>query len=561
MTARLPLRLFGRGLLLGLAATVFVMGADIAPAAHLAQDGDLGSAQGHELPAISEEPRWHSNLEAIGLPELLTVAQSVIYRPIEFDPKAVQGEARLGALVGYTAEELWRTINVELAQRGLATVQTPGTESLRVVEAARAFQMARIEASDLKGATAGYLRVLVVLEHARAADLVPTLQALTTKDIGRIQIVAERNALLLGDHRPELEQTLALLRLLDVGASPPEMFEFMPRHAAPLALKGLVEQVALAHGKVVGTTLRGTLTLPPGSRSVLVVAPKSEMAWWRSTVEHFDRRESSERVEYRPRRFGLTETARLIEQVVRGEGMGELPGTWRVVEDRLTGTLFVTATPSQHVEITRLLARLEAVDQGPQRPMRTFEVRNRQVKEVLELLRGLLDAGVLDQPVSWPATSSPTGARGQEVVQGPTAPIPTVRASSGTDSSGARDVVLTADEPTGRILAIGEGRLLDQIAILIETLDVRHPQVLIEALVVSLTERETRSLGVELQRHLTSGDAAIRLASLFGLGSPDPANGALGAAGGTGFSGVVLDPRSAPAQLALVILPGDPAQH
>src|SRR5690606_20622818 len=188
--------------------------------------------------------------------------------------------------------------------------------------------------------------------------------------------------------------------------------------------------------------------------------------------------------------------------------------------------------------IERLLARLEATEQGPERPMRTFEIRNRQVKEVLELLRSLLDAGVLDGPQIAATGGAP---RGSQAVQGATAPIPgAVRAAVGAGDS--REVLLTADEPTGRILAVGEGRLLDQLALLIATLDVRHPQVLIEAVVVSLSERETKSLGVELQRQFSSGDAAVRLASLFGLGSPDPTTGVLSPAAGAGFSGVVLDP-------------------
>src|SRR5690606_40935731 len=131
---------------------------------------------------------------------------------------------------------------------------------------------------------------------------------------------------------------------------------------------------------------------------------------------------------------------------------------------------------------------------GPERPMRTFEIKNRQVKEVLELLRGLLDAGVLNQPIT-PATA----VRGSEAVQGATAPIAgPVRASLGSAAGPAQEVLLSADEPTGRILAVGEGRLLAQIAQLIETLDVRHPHDLTGALGVRLSQRAARWRGVEL---------------------------------------------------------------
>src|SRR5690606_30187813 len=189
--------------------------------------------------------------------------------------------ARLSSGVGYSGDELLATIHHELSQRGLTTVQTPGTRALRVVDAKVAFQMARLERVDLEGSLAGYLRVLVPLEHARAGDLVPTLQVLVTRDVGKVQVIPERNALLLGDHRPELEQMLALVRLLDTGAAPPRQLEIELRHATPLAMKGLVEQVGAAHAKVAGAALKGAILAPMGTRAVLVVAPEIEVAWWR----------------------------------------------------------------------------------------------------------------------------------------------------------------------------------------------------------------------------------------------------------------------------------------
>src|SRR6185436_2414841 len=51
-------------------------------------------------------------------------------------------------------------------------------------------------------------------------------------------------------------------------------------------------------------------------------------------------------------------------------------------------------------------------------------------------------------------------------------------------------------------------------------------------------------LGVEISKLGTAGDTQWRLSSLFGLGSPNPAVPTLPAPGGTGFSGVVLDPGS-----------------
>jgi type II secretory pathway component GspD/PulD (secretin) len=92
---------------------------------------------------------------------------------------------------------------------------------------------------------------------------------------------------------------------------------------------------------------------------------------------------------------------------------------------------------------------------------------------------------------------------------------------------------------------MGNARVLEQLASLITELDVRHPQVLVEALVVTLTDEEILSLGVEMQKVGIENNVQWRLASLFGLGSPDPSSSlSLPPAAGAGGSGVVLDPGS-----------------
>jgi general secretion pathway protein D len=221
-----------------------------------------------------------------------------------------------------------------------------------------------------------------------------------------------------------------------------------------------------------------------------------------------------------------------------------------MVTDELTGTLVVTATPTQHKAIQGLLERLESVAQGPRRPMRSFPIKHRGVEELRDLLQSMLDAGALKGAASDGEGGKskdmppPPSASPGTTPQGPTAPLQTpnpVVHSIQSNELGEK-VILTADKPTNRLIAMGEGRVLEQLAKLIAELDVKSSQVLVEALVVSLTDDQTKELGVELQSEGKSGDLRFRLSSLFGLGSPDPGSGVLLPASGTGFSGVVLNP-------------------
>jgi general secretion pathway protein D len=104
--------------------------------------------------------------------------------------------------------------------------------------------------------------------------------------------------------------------------------------------------------------------------------------------------------------------------------------------------------------------------------------------------------------------------------------------------------VLTADRSTNRLIALGTPRVLEELEHLITELDVREPQVMVEALVVSLSDSQTRALGVELQKQGVNGEVQYKLGSLFGLGGVSPTDPAIPALAGTGAVGVVLDPGS-----------------
>lgn len=266
------------------------------------------------------------------------------------------------------------------------------------------------------------------------------------------------------------------------------------------------------------------------------------MQWWRTArdlIERFDRPEPLFTLQYRPRPLGLSETARLLEEVVREGSLPEVEASWRLVEDGLTGTLFVTTSSSKHLEIGTLLEKLEGAAEGPRRTLRSFPIEHRRVEEVHELLGDLLNQGVLE-PHRVPAEEGgPAGAAADP----PHAAV--------QSSEGGGQVVISADETTGRILAYGEPFLLDEIGRLIEELDQRHPQILVQALIVSLTESQTLDLGAELQRLAQEGEVQFQLGSPFDLGSPDPTAGVLtpGNRAATivnGFNGLRPRPRLGP---------------
>jgi general secretion pathway protein D len=308
---------------------------------------------------------------------------------------------------------------------------------------------------------------------------------------------------------------------------------------------------------------------------VLIVAPKRVVDRWKQLITLADQREPVVTKTYTPKLFSVKEVGSLIQQIagaVGGAGGGAAGGSderFKVVIEEPTGSLIVTATPAQHERIEALMQRLDAVPGEARRPVRSFVVRNRPVTEFAATLQRLISAGVLEGNVDGAGGGSPSNGPPSGMGQTPSmnmilppgstplvptlaAPAPPAARPSGVSRSqgGAQPlaITLTADEPTNTIIAVGDGRLLDQLDALIKTLDVRQPQVMLEAVLVSMAEDDSVALGVEMSKLSTNGTASILLSSLFGIGptastAPTPFGGAApaGLAGGT----------------ALVINPGD----
>ena len=487
-----------------------------------------------------EGTRHYSFAAEVELTHLLAAASDAIATPLEYDPELFTGVVRMDPSASLTAEQVWDQVNRELRVRGYTSVQPPDSTSLRVVPMDQALGLARLEDADLEETWAGFVRVLVPLEHRSTAQVAGPLRLLSSKPHGSVEEAQESGALLLSDFRAHMSQSLRALRLLDAADSEPLVVEISLEHAGPASLSGLVDRLVQSRKAVTGSDLKGRLLPLAETGSVLLVAPETEIDWWRSAVARFDRPEPVVTIHYTPRRFGLEETAQLVEEVIRRPGPG---GPWHSVLDHLTGSLILSTTPSRHEAVNDLLNRLESTEYGARHPMRSYPIQHRRVSEVLDLLQGLLDAGVLERSLA--ADDRPmTPTEAIAAIEGPTGPIDRDDLSvvgSGPDGSSS-ELTLAADEGTNRILAFGEARLLDQLGLLIEVLDERHAQVVIEAMVVTLNENQSRQVGVELQRIGAEGSTQVFLSSLFGLGGPDPALGTIPPPGGAGFGGVVLDP-------------------
>lgn len=517
--------------------------------------------------------------DTIELPRLLDLCALHLGLDIQYDRGALGNQAvTLRLQADPSADELWNLTNELLSAAGFATIVAPGSAIVNVVKINDAQVQARVEGLvSGEDAPAGFVNVLIELEHVDAKVISDGVKTLLSKPGGSVTAIGDRGLVLLSDTRPRLDQLLAMIDRLDVPRAPAVLEGYFVTNIEAGTLTGLAKAAATTMGSVDGNPMTGQLVAAQDGTEVVIIAPADEIDRWLELLERFDRRQAVTTVTYSPpSAFPPEEVQALIEESARDEpprGSGE---RWRITIDTLTGSFIATATPAEHERIAGLLQRLEELPDAARRPMRTFPIRNRNVTELMDVLAQLLDTGAV-QSIGAPTRDSLDTGRGgdrQSNARGglpegadPVEP-PRMNQAPGTsgrtDTSGSRlrgqsrdsdpaaitigssgdGIVLTADPVTSTILAMGDPSRLKQLEELIEMLDVRQPQVMLEVVLLALSDDDTLDLGVELEKIEIAGSTEIALASLFGLRGGDDDDSAQDFRSGTGGTALVLDPGS-----------------
>jgi type II secretory pathway component GspD/PulD (secretin) len=509
---------------------------------------------------------------------------------ITYDDSALKGKLTLRQDKPISNTELWRLTNRVLAEQGFTTIRVGDDDTIAVTKLSSAPQFARVETVDVSEELAaqhdppfgpGFRRLLVPIRHVAVKDILAAIGPVLSRPssvpgspgAGSAADSDQAGFIVLADLVPNLDAALRIIQQIDRPDGGSQVRLFQAKNTDAARLVNIVKQIADKRKSAGARDLRGEVLPAPGSTSsVMIIAPGLAMQQWEDLLSQCDQREEAERRTYSTGSFPLRDVATLIEQTVRAPS-GPSPGStsgaasddrWRIVLDDLTGTLVITASPTQHDQIDGLLKRLAAIPPESRRPVRTFKIRNRTVRDVQQVVEELLRSGVLEAqadvdvhaaeagpgPLATsaqmsPRTVIPIGPSPSEPAA-PSALSPPARGNgrSGARSGGNPALTLTSDEATNSLIAVGEPRLLAQLEKLLPTLDVRQPQVMLEAILVSLSDTQSLNFGVELEHLRISGDTMIRLSSLFGLSTA--AAGAAGASrsvgDGAGFTGTVLDP-------------------
>jgi general secretion pathway protein D len=476
--------------------------------------------------------------------------QSYTYNPADLEPSVT-----LRVNTPVSPAQLQELTTQVLASRGMAVVRGPDSPVLTIVKLEQAASASGLSRTP----GAGYVTEVIEVKHTSAKAVADAIKPLLTKTTGVASQLGDSSLIVVSDFAGRLREIEALVAKIDAADSV-VTDEVALKHVAAAQVAALVIQLAAKRELAGGHKLVGDVVASPDGGSVLIIAPPDALQNWKDLIAQADRREGIESVTYTPRFFAPKDVSKLVDAIAVAPG--SVPDErFKIVIDDLTGSLIVSGTTSQHERIAALMSRLDTNQQGPT-PFRSFPIRNRPVNDMLATLRQLIAAGVLETDSGTTARAEVTAGASQSTTRpalllpqpgsapGPTptgtsAPSPAITPPApsprpATAGSPARPPLsLTADESTNTLIAIGEPRLLSQLENLLAKLDVRQPQVMLEVMLISLSDADTLALGMELERLGSLGNATVQLSSLFGL-STGPA-AVRSVADAVGFTGAVLN--------------------
>lgn len=382
---------------------------------------------------------------------------------------------------------------------------------------------------------------------------------------GGLVLVPERGLIIVTDYESRIALLRELITLLDAGPRGVEVRQVPVTGTEPATIAAQVSAILSESHR-----LRKATGSPPSVRGdiipdALVLIGRAEQI---KEAEALIQRLSPGKVElvtraYSPRYLSINRAQRLIEKVVLAPGSGLNPPA-SMYQDPQGGRLFVTADAATQAAIAAMLQQEDRPLPETQRPLRIYRPKYRKAGELLATLSQLLGEGVEIMTVREPTAEEagkdrrfkPPGRNrppsGPGVVQVP--PIPPAQEPHPDEQAVGRsllrvqgpDYVLTGDDHTNSILAIGSREFHAQLESLIEELDRRRPQVLIEVTLVAVTMSDSMDLGIELET-LDLGDAWDYLVfTSFGLSSIDAVTGQRLLTPGVGANGVLLRPDEVP---------------
>jgi general secretion pathway protein D len=471
-----------------------------------------------------------------------------------YDVRNVTGQSvTLIAPQKVPADSLMALLGSTLRMKGLQLTRDEETGMLRitraksVTETSSGIGQADPNAKDLPGKA---VTRVFSLTHAQPKDVEAVIKPFLSAATANVINLPQHRRLIVTDHAGNMKRLRELVSLVDRPARKVHV-EFVDiRNLEASDMVSDVNKILQGAAKAKGTPREMSVTLFADKRSnrVVVIGTRSDVAEAVELIASLDAPLNRKKNIYA---FEHASAGRVDELVKKLIGKVAAKQFYASAVDETSNILIVTATPEVHKQIARVAEMVDKPAPQTQSPIRFYKLENAKATDVLGTIQSIQGEGGLEGV----SLNGQSGGKGNSddglVIEGPTprkvnrasgGGFERIKAGSGRGAVKLDDVRVMADEGTNTIIVIGPPSMQGIYRQLVERLDVRRPQVLIEATVVTLDTTDDFALGVEVSYGDTvdGGSGEMLTFSSFGLSTVDAGTGRLAISPGTGFNGTLI---------------------
>lgn len=479
-------------------------------------------------------------------------SQSIVFRPGEVEiPKdqvlnLLRSMLRMHnlALVQGDVDGWLRIIPGNDMQRHMRQIRDGDVGAIDAASSRVVSQVVRIKSNDFQG----------ILKHVRSF--------LSSSKASIIEVPA-KGMFIITDYESAIAKAVEIIKLIDVAPVAALVVNVSVRHHDAASIVERVMQVLNEKARLEGVDgLQIAMQPDLTGGGILLIGPEEDIAEAEAFIRRFDVPHDDLRptVAYVPKHISADRLQFLIENVVAGDFAKT--DALRVFLDSETNRLYVTCPPQLHTKIDALLKAEDVEPTEASRPFRIYRPRNRLARELLSILsevlpvvsvstvrEGTRSVGELPPRVP-PGPNRPPGpSRPGQVPPMPPAQEPIEEIATSADQIKrveGSDFVLTYDEHTNALIAVGSREFHVKLEALILELDRRKPQVMIEVTLVAVTFNDSLSMAIEVANEEMISDYQTLFFSSFGLSDVDIATGRRTFRPGGGFNGIILGPHETP---------------
>lgn len=502
--------------------------------------------------------------------------------------KTLTGNISVRAPDKIPVESLIHVLESALKMQGFALIDDEVKGWKRIVKVNNLVEIAKPQIEAEKGQETGtqVLTQIFHIQHMKPERFNAIIGPFLTKKESVIPL-AEQNALIVTDYVYKLRQVEQLQKKIDIPGPEKSLQFYEAKHveAGKLAPQISSAFLKVPEGDAKEATTAIEISVDERTNQLMLVGTKEQIEAALRLAKALDVPLGQRQEIYT---FQYVQAERVDQLVKDIFDPLTIKRFYRSAVDQTDNMLIVTANEPIHKQIEWLQQELDVETKRPSSALKIYKLKYADAEEVLSTLQAVQQPGASNSPrfrrgvsalgrggVGSDRNVGPNdtpidyvpGANTPEVPGSPAPTPPAVREETPpvnsdlysniqTDTLEQRMATIvpgsarvTVDVNTNSIIVIADKSVQQVYSELIEALDQRRPQVMIEAKVVVLDTSDNFSLGIEVSGGDRIGARKLFQFTSYGLSTVEPTTGALSLIPGRGFNWTLVDPDSADAVL------------